>query len=92
MSIEEMKDLLGTQETVLELVQLEDGALALRAVGSDKAPIVRIEFNDEVRQMLGESTGIVAQHMVQAAFFAVMEQQSNKWHAQVIDQKPEFYS
>ncbi len=43
MSVEELQKLLGTQEeTVLELVQLDDGALALRASGSDQSPLVRI--------------------------------------------------
>lgn len=92
MSIENLQDLLGTQETVLELVQLDDGALALRAAGSEKAPLVKIEFNDEIRNVLGEGTALVAQHMIQAAFFALMEQQVSKWHAQVIDQKPHYYS
>ena len=82
MSVEELQKLLGTQEeTVLELVQLDDGALALRASGSDQSPLVRIEFNDDVRK-----------HMVQAAIYGVMEQQMNKWHANVVDQKPQHYS
>lgn len=92
MSVENLQDLLGTHETVLELVQLDDGALALRAAGSDKAPLVKIEFSDEIRDLLGDGTAMVAQHMIQAAFFALMEQQVSKWHAQVIDQKPHYYS
>ncbi len=92
MSVEELKELLGTQETVLELVQLEDGALALRTANSDEEPLVRIEFNEDVRKLLGENTGAIAQHMIQAAIFGVMEQQANKWHANVVDQKPQFYS
>lgn len=92
MSVEELKELLGTQETILELVQLDDGALALRVSNSEDVPLVRIEFNDEVRKILGENTGMVAQHMIQAAIYGVMENQSNKWHANVLDQKPQFYS
>lgn len=92
MSVEQLKELLGTQETVLELVQLEDGVLALRAMGSEQTPLVKIEFNEEVRKLLGENTGLVAQHMIQAAIFGVMEQQANKWQAHVVDQKPQFYS
>jgi hypothetical protein len=30
--------------------------------------------------------------MVQAAIYGVMEQQMNKWHANVVDQKPQHYS
>ncbi|GAA5016792.1 MULTISPECIES: hypothetical protein [Acinetobacter] len=92
MSVEELKELLGTQETILELVQLDDGALALRVSNSEDVPLVRIEFNEEVRKILGENTGMVAQHMIQAAIYGVMENQANKWHANVLDQKPQFYS
>lgn len=92
MSVEELKDLLGPQETVLELVQLDDGALALRAADSDETPLVRIEFNDEVRRLLGDQTGIIAQNMIQAAIQGVMEHQLNKWHASVVDQKPQHLS
>ena len=92
MSIEELKELLGTQETVLELVQLEDGALALRSANTDKEPLVKIEFNEDVRKILGETTGLVAQHMIQAAIFGVMEHQAAKLQAQIVDHKPQFYS
>lgn len=92
MSIEDLKELLGTQETVLELVQLEDGALALRGADTDKQPLVKIEFNEDVRRLLGETTGLVAQHMVQAAIFGVMEYQANKLAAHIVDHKPQFYS
>ena len=92
MSIEDLKELLGGQDEVLELVQLEDGALALRGSGSEEKPLVKIEFNDDIRKILGDSTGIVAQHMIQAAIFGVMEHQSGKWHAQVVDQKPQYLS
>lgn len=92
MSIEDLKELLGTQEAVLELVQLEDGSLALRGADTDKKPLVKIEFNEDVRNLLGETTGVVAQHMIQAALFGVMEHQANKFQAQVVDQKPQFLS
>ena len=91
MSIEDLKELLGTQETVLELVQLEDGVLALRSSG-DKDPLVKIEFNEDVKKLLGETTGLVAQQMIQAAIFGVMEHQSNKWQAEVVDEKPQHFS
>lgn len=93
MSAEGIKDLLGAQEMVLELVQLDDGALALRASGQEaEQPLVRIEFNEEVRKLLGDHAGAVAQQMIQAAIYGVMEQQVNRWHAQVLDDKPRFYS
>ena len=92
MSVEDLKDLLGNQDAVLELVQMDDGALALRATGSEQAPLVKIEFNDDVRKILGETTGLVAQSMIQAAIMGVIEHQSSQWHAQVMDQKPQFLS
>lgn len=92
MSLDDMKKLLGPHEAVLELVQQDDGAMALRIAGSDDPPLVRIAFSEDVRNMLGEQTGVVAQHMIQAAIFTVMEQQVNRWHAHVVDQKPQHYS
>ena len=92
MSIEDLKELLGTQETVLELVQLEDGVLALRGADTEKQPLVKIEFNEDVRKLLGDTTGVVAQHMIQAAIFGVIEHQSAKMQAQVVEYQPQFYS
>lgn len=92
MSIEDLKDLLGTQETVLELVQLEDGVLALRSANTVQAPLVKIEFNEDVRNLLGEATALVAQQMIQAAIVGVMEHQAGKWHAEVLDQQPQHFS
>ena len=92
MSIEDLKELLGTQETVLELVQLEDGVLALRGADTEKQPLVTIEFNEDVRKLLGDTTGIVAQHMIQAAIFGVIEHQAAKTQAQVVEYQPQFYS
>ena len=42
MSIEQLKELFGNQEAILELVQLEGGELALRNAGSEKEPLVKI--------------------------------------------------
>ena len=60
MSIEQLKDLFGNQDAILELVQLEGGALALRNAGSHKQPLVMIQFNDEVKALLGEQTPVIA--------------------------------
>lgn len=56
MSIEQLKELFGSQEAILELVQLESGELALRNAGSEKQPLVIIQFNDEVKALLGDQT------------------------------------
>ena len=92
MSIEQLKELFGNQEAVLELVQLEGGELALRNAGSEKEPLVTIHFNDEVKALLGDQTPVVAQHMVQAALFSLLEKQVSEWQAEIVDEKPQFMS
>ncbi|MDY6459445.1 hypothetical protein [Acinetobacter faecalis] len=92
MSIEQLKELFGSQEAILELVQLEGGELALRNAGSED-PLVKIQFNDEVRALLGDQIPVVAQHMIQAALFALMEKQSNEFdETAVVDEKPKYLS
>ena len=90
MSIQQLKELFGNQEAVLELVQLEGGELALRNAGSEKEPLVKIQFSDELKAILGEQTPIVAQHMIQAALFGLLEKQVNEWQAEVVDEQPKF--
>lgn len=92
MSIEQLKELFGNQEAVLELVQLEDGELALRNAGSESDPLVKIQFNEEVRTLLGENMAVVAQNMIQAALVCLLEKQVNEWQAEVVDEKPQFMS
>lgn len=53
MSIEQLKELFGNHEAILELVQLEGGELALRNAGSEKEPLVKIQFNDDVKAVNG---------------------------------------
>ena len=92
MSIEQLKELFGSQESILELVQLEGGELALRNAGSEN-PLVKIQFNDEVRALLGDQIPVVAQHMIQAALFALMEKQGNEFdETAVVDEKPKYLS
>mgnify|MGYP000925807230 FL=1 len=92
MSIEQLKELFGNQEAILELVQLEGGELALRNAGSEKEPLVKIQFNDEVKALLGDQTQVIAQHMMQAALFAMMEKQVNEWQAEIVDDQPKYLS
>ncbi|WP_334456602.1 hypothetical protein [Acinetobacter nosocomialis] len=92
MSIQQLKELFGNQEAVLELVQLEGGELALRNAGSEKEPLVKIQFSDELKEILGEQTPIVAQHMIQAALSGLLEKQVNEWQAEVVDEQPKFLS
>ena len=92
MSIEQLKELFGNQEAILELVQLEGGELALRNAGSEKEPLVKIQFNDEVMKLLGDEMPVIAQHMVQAALFAIMEKQINELQAEIVDEQPQYFS
>ena len=88
MSMQQLKELFGNQEAVLELVQLEGGELALRNADSEKEPLVKIQFSDEVKEVLGDQTPSVAQHMIQAALFGLLEKQMNQWQAEVLDEQP----
>ena len=92
MSIEQLKELFGNQEAVLELVQLEGGELALRNVGSEQAPLVTSQFNDEVKALLGDQTAVIAQHMIQAALLSLLEKQAGQWEAEVVDEQPTHFS
>ena len=92
MSIEQLKELFGTQEAILELVQLEGGELALRNAESKKDPLLTIQFNDDIKALLGDQMPVIAQHMIQAALMALLEKQSNEWNAEVLDEKPQFFS
>lgn len=92
MSIQQLKELFGNQEAILELVQLESGELALRNADSNQAPLVKIQFNDEVKALLGDQLPLVAQHMIQAALFSLLEKQMHQWQAEVVDEPPKYYS
>ena len=92
MSIEQLKELFGSQEAILELVQLESGELALRNSGSENAPLVTIQFNEEIRALSGDQTPIIAQQMIQAALFALMDKQIGQWEAEVVDEQPAHFS
>ncbi|MCU4414400.1 hypothetical protein KTH71_10195 [Acinetobacter sp. WU_MDCI_Axc73] len=92
MSIQQLKELFGSQEAILELVQLEGGELALRNADSEQEPLVKIQFNDEVKALLGDQTPMVAQHMIQAALFGLLEKQMNQWQAEVVDEQPQYLS
>lgn len=92
MSMQQLKELFGSQEAILELVQLEGGELALRNAGSENEPLVKIQFSEEVKAILGDQTPLVAQHMIQAALFSLLERQMNQWQAEVVDEKPKHLS
>lgn len=92
MSLEQLKALFGGNEAILELVQLEGGELALRAAGSEHDPLVKIEFNDEIKSLLGDATPLVAQHMIQAALFGLLEKQAGQMEAEIFEERPSHLS
>ncbi|ESK38251.1 hypothetical protein P256_01782 [Acinetobacter nectaris CIP 110549] len=92
MSIQQLKELFGNQDAVLELVQLESGELALRNAQSEEEPLVTIQFNDEIKQLLGETTNTVAQNMIQAALMGLVEKQVNQLDAEIVDEQPKYLS
>lgn len=79
-------------ETMLELTESEDGRLLLRDMEGKESPLVSIEFSDKVKDMLGEDTRTIGQHMIHAAIQVIMHKQMNQWHAHVYDEEPENYS
>jgi hypothetical protein len=114
-------DMFMPSETVLELVQLQAGVIALRSTDfvdnvaqddaatdllalssgavvdadsaeSTKEPLVTIKFSEEIQAALGDALQGIGQQMIQAALTALMEQQSAKWHAKVMDECPAHYS
>lgn len=91
-SIEKIKDLFKSSETVLELVQLSDGELVLRSSKTDDQPLVTIKFSEQVQEVLGDNAQALGQHMVQSAIQMVMEQQAARWHAEVFDVEPANFS
>ena len=51
-----------------------------------------VDFNDEVKALLGDQTATIAQHMIQAALFGLLEKQMNQWNAEVVDEEPSLMS
>lgn len=80
------------QETMLELIELEDGSLVLRDINGKEEPMVTIDFSDKVKDMLGQEVRMVGQHMIHAAIQSIMYKQLRQWHANVYDEEPLHYS
>lgn len=97
--MEEIRDLKFPKETMLELVQLDGGEIVLRPVESDEstaegktAPLVSIQFSEQIKDLLGDDLQGVGQHMIHSALQLLMQQQMASWHAQVVDEEPVRYS
>lgn len=50
----------------LEIVELEDGTYALQKIDSDEAPLVVIQFSDQVSEFLQGNEAVVAKAMMGA--------------------------
>ncbi len=53
-----------------EIVQLNDGEYALRRVDDDSAPLVRISFSSEAKEMMEDRDMAVAKAMIAAGIEA----------------------
>ncbi|MEX0605964.1 MAG: hypothetical protein WD623_13725 [Marinobacter sp.] len=54
-----------------EIIQLTDGDYALRRIDDDAAPLVRISFSAEAREMMEDKEMAVAKAMIAAGIDAV---------------------
>ncbi|MBE02852.1 hypothetical protein [Marinobacter lutaoensis] len=54
-----------------EIVQLSNGDYALRRIDDDSAPLVRISFSEEAREMMEDRELSVAKAMIAAGIEAV---------------------
>lgn len=56
---------------IFEIVQLSNGDYALRRIDDDSAPLVKISFSDEAREMMEDRDMNVAKAMIAAGIEAV---------------------
>ncbi|SEQ37908.1 hypothetical protein SAMN03080615_01288 [Amphritea atlantica] len=57
----------------LEIIELDDGQIALRRADSDDEPIMRISFSDSVREQLEEECIDVAKVMLTAGIHMISD-------------------
>lgn len=62
-----------TPETVLEIVELEEGGLAIRDVDSDEEPMIKVNFSAELKDQLSDQYLEVARVMLTAGIQMVAE-------------------
>lgn len=62
-----------TPETVLEIIELEDGHLAIRHANSDAEPMITVNFSETLRSRLDERYLEVARVMLTAGIQMVAE-------------------
>lgn len=62
--------------SILELVMLPTGEIALKRVDSDEEPLLTIQFSEESLEALGESKMMVVKAMVEAGIEAFTDMSS----------------
>ncbi|MDO4223685.1 MAG: hypothetical protein Q4D05_06645 [Acinetobacter sp.] len=93
MSIEKLKELFGSNEVMLELVEVEDGQLVLRnGRGDESKHLIKIDIHEDMREVLGEQVHTIAQQMVHVVLVNLLDQQLGELHAQIVDEKPKHFS
>ena len=80
------------KETMLELIEADDGRLMLRDMEGEHDALVTIDFSDKIKDILGSDTQVIGQHMIHAAIQIIMQKQISQWHANVYDEEPTHYS
>lgn len=92
MSIAKLKELFGSEEVMLELIESNTGEIILRNGNGEQKELVKIQINEDIKDALGEKTHILAQQMVQMVLFNLLEQQLGELHANIVDEPPQFFS
>lgn len=92
MSISKLKDLFGGEEVMLELIESNSGEMILRNGHGEQKELVKIQLDADIKEVLGDRTHVLAQQMVQMVLFNLLEQQLGEWHANIVDEPPQYYS
>ena len=69
----------------LEIIELEDGQIALRRADSDDAPIMKISFSDDVRAQLEDECIDVAKVMLTAGIHMISDLNVKAASSSVLD-------
>lgn len=61
------------EETVLEIIELPNGEIALKRIDDDSSPLVKIRFSKESEVLLDNMKMLVARAMIEAGMDAYAE-------------------
>lgn len=68
-----MNSEVGLEETVLEIIELPNGEIALKRIDDDSSPLVKIRFSKESEVLLDNMKMLVARAMIEAGMDAYAE-------------------